>query len=179
MIDPDSGQARQPNTAAVTVTPASASLTGGQTRQFSATVTGSSLRVTWSLSPAVGTLSASGLYTAPASVFQLTQITVKATSAQSSSVLKTATIYLIPTVQISIGPSTSVSLSDGQQFQFTATVTGTANTAVTWSITPDGLGTIDNTGLYVAPVPITTRQTVTAVAPLAEYWPQCPVVGGG
>ena len=136
----------------------------GQSLQLTATVSGTAPfdpSVIWSFSPTIGTLSSSGLYTAPASVFQLTQITVKATSAQSSAVFKTATIYLIPTVQIGIGPSSSVNLSDGQQIQFTATVTGTANTAVTWSISPDGLGSIDNTGLYTAPVPITSRQTVT------------------
>src|SRR5689334_7844220 len=71
-------------------------VTHGQSVQLSATVTGTAPfdpTVVWSFSPTLGTLSNSGLYTAPSSVFQLTQITVKATSAQSSGVFGTATIY--------------------------------------------------------------------------------------
>ena len=57
------------NPIAVSVSPASASLGASQSRQFTATVTGTAnTAVTWSLSPAVGTVSAAGLYTAPATV---------------------------------------------------------------------------------------------------------------
>ncbi len=53
-----------------------------------------------------------------------------------------------PTVSVSITPSTA-SLSFGGAQQFTATVTGTSNTAVTWSV--KGGGTISTAGLYTAP----------------------------
>ena len=57
------------------------------------------------------------------------------------------------------------SLGLGQQATFTATVTGTANTAVTWSISPN-LGSINpTTGVYTAPASLpSTPQTVTVTA---------------
>lgn len=88
-------------------------------------------------------------------------------------------------VVVTVQP-TSVSVSDFRSQQFTAMVTGTSNTAVTWEVSnpadgikvPGGsqkLGFISSTGLYVAPsaVPtkvdsqkntVTTTVTVTAVS---------------
>ena len=57
----------------------------------------------------------------------------------------------------------SAGLSAGQSQQFIATVTGSANTAVTWSINPQ-VGTISQTGLYAAPSSIAVQQTVTVTA---------------
>jgi len=65
-------------------------------------------------------------------------------------------------VSISVAPATAT-LNAGQTQQFTATVTGSSNTAVTWSISPN-VGTINSTGLYTAPSTITTQQTVTVTA---------------
>jgi len=64
-------------------------------------------------------------------------------------------------VQVAVSP-TSVSLfSQGKQ-QFTATVSGSANTAVTWSATA---GSVDANGLYTAPkVNSQTNATVTATS---------------
>lgn len=53
----------------------------------------------------------------------------------------------IRNIALSVSP-TSVSLAPGQTRQFTATVTGTPNTGVTWNATGDG--TISWTGLYTA-----------------------------
>ena len=64
-------------------------------------------------------------------------------------------------ITVSVSPS-SVTLSSGGSQQFTATVTGTANTAVTWSATA---GSIGSNGLYAAPVVnSTTSATVTATS---------------
>lgn len=64
-------------------------------------------------------------------------------------------------ITVSVSPS-SVTLPSGGSQQFTATVTGTANTAVTWSATT---GTIGGNGLYAAPtVNSTTSATVTATS---------------
>jgi hypothetical protein len=53
-------------------------------------------------------------------------------------------------------------LSSGGTQQFTATVTGTANTAVTWSATA---GSVDSSGFYTAPVvQKITNATVTATS---------------
>src|SRR5262249_2993480 len=53
------------------------------------------------------------------------------------------------TVQISISP-TSVTVNEGGVQQFTATVTGTSNTNVKWSVT-SGTGTVSPSGLFTAP----------------------------
>src|SRR2546426_1148563 len=83
-----------------------------------------------------------------------------------------------PQISVTISP-TSASVATGQTQQFTATVTGGSNTAVTWQVNgvtggSTSAGTISSTGLYNAPhsVPttatgghsITTTVTVTAVS---------------
>jgi hypothetical protein len=75
------------------------SLGASQTRQFTASVSGSSnTAVSWSVSPAVGSISSSGLYTAPASITSAQTVTVKATSAADSSKSATASVTLSPPV---------------------------------------------------------------------------------
>ena len=72
----------QPIAITVLVNPSSVTLTGGQTQQFSATVTGISVTgVTWSISPQAGGIDAnSGLYAAPVSIATSQKVTVTATS---------------------------------------------------------------------------------------------------
>src|SRR5271165_899762 len=62
-------------------------------------------------------------------------------------------------VQVSVSPA-SVNLYSSQTQQFSATVSGTPNTAVTWSATT---GSISKTGLYTAPV-VNTQSSVTVTA---------------
>jgi len=67
----------------------------------------------------------------------------------------------ITPISISISPS-SASLLAGASQQFTATVTGSANTAVSWTTTG---GNIANTGLFTAPnVSASTIVTVDAIS---------------
>jgi uncharacterized protein (TIGR03437 family) len=150
----------------ILVSPSSVTLNAGQTQQFSAVVTGiSATGVAWSISPQVGSIDpASGLYTAPGSITTTQKITVTATSTFDSDFTGTASITLQgpAAVAVSISP-TSVTLTDGQTQQFTATVTNTTNPAVTWSISPQS-GTINSTGFYVAPAPISASATVTVTA---------------
>jgi hypothetical protein len=134
-----------PPAVAVSLSPTSATLLTGGTQQFTATVTGSSnTSVTWSATG--GTVSASGLYTAPATAGTYT---VKATSAADTtkSASATCTVSAPAAVAISVSP-TSASVSTGGTQQFTATVTGSSNTSVTWSATG---GTVSASGLYTAP----------------------------
>jgi len=65
-------------------------------------------------------------------------------------------------VGVQISP-TAVNLSASQTQQFTATVTGTTNTNVNWSLNPV-VGTLSSTGFYTAPSSITTAQTVNVTA---------------
>jgi fibronectin type 3 domain-containing protein len=62
-------------------------------------------------------------------------------------------------VSVSVSP-TSASLLTGGAQQFTATVTGTSNTSVTWKATG---GTISSAGLYTAPA-TAGSYTVTATS---------------
>ncbi|HEY1339874.1 MAG TPA: Ig-like domain-containing protein, partial [Bryobacteraceae bacterium] len=127
----------------VSVSPTTVNLQPGQTRQFTATVTGSSnTAVVWSATG--GTISSAGLYTAGNAAGSFT---VKATSAADPTKSGTAAVTIpAPSVSVSVSP-TSVNLQPGQTRQFTATVTGSSNTAVTWSCTG---GTISAAGLYTA-----------------------------
>jgi hypothetical protein len=136
------GQAKPPVT--VSVSPQTVTLAPGGTRQFTATVTGSSnTAVSWSAT--CGSVNTTGLYTAPGSTGSCT---VRATSVADASVSGTATVTVAASaVQVSVSPA-STSLLPGGTRQFTATVTGTANTAVTWTAT---CGTVSPTGLFTAP----------------------------
>ena len=58
----------------------------------------------------------------------------------------------------------SGSLTANQTLQLIANVTGTSNTAVTWSILNGGPGAISTSGVYTAPASISTQQTVTVQA---------------
>jgi hypothetical protein len=66
-------------------------------------------------------------------------------------------------ITVSVLPSTATLLS-GQTQQFTALVNNSSNTAVTWSISPAGTGSINSSGLYTAPSSVTAAQTVTVTA---------------
>jgi hypothetical protein len=74
-----------------------------------------------------------------------------------------------PPIRALLSPG-NASILTGLTAHFTATVTGTGNTAVTWSvngITPGNatVGTIDTSGLYTAPaVPPSPNNTVTVKA---------------
>ena len=87
----------QPTTT-MTVSPVSPSLSAGQQALFTATISGVNTAVTWSISPAVGTIFKSGtianagLYQAPAVVAATQTITVMATS--TADITKTATALI-------------------------------------------------------------------------------------
>jgi RHS repeat-associated protein len=154
---------------AISVTPGVAALPAGGTQQFTATVTNTSnTGVTWTIYPAgVGSISATGLYTAPATLAGQQTVTATATSLADSTQWAAATITLGPAAvtapAVSVNPP-AVTLYANQTQQFTAVVTNTNNTAVTWSISPAGVGTFDNTGFYTAPATIAVQQTVTITA---------------
>jgi Galactose oxidase, central domain len=55
-----------------------------------------------------------------------------------------------PSISVTVTPN-AITLSQGATQSFAATVTGTTDTAVIWSVQENGGGTIDSTGLYTAP----------------------------
>jgi hypothetical protein len=153
-----------PPSVSITLSPSNVSLTASQTQQFTATVTGSSnTGVSWSLN-GPGSVSNAGLYTAPAAIAAAQNVTLTATSLADATKTAMATIGLTvapPSVSITLSPS-NVSLTASQTQQFTATVTGSSNTGVSWSL--NGLGSVSNAGLYTAPTTISNAQSVTLTA---------------
>ena len=159
----------------VTISPIKASVPVSGRQQFLATVNGTTNNsVTWSVSgsgctgTACGVVSATGVYTAPAAVPSPAQVSVKVTSAADTTRSATATVTVVPPVAVKISP-TSIDVAVGKTEQFTATVTGSTNTSVTWSVTGNGCtgtacGTISTTGLYTAPSAIPTPPDVTVTA---------------
>jgi hypothetical protein len=138
------GGGSTPPPISVSVSPASTSVAVGTTRQFTASVTGTTNTVVnWTATG--GTISASGLYTAGATAGSFV---VTATSVQDPSKSASATVTVSPVTQVSVSISpTSATVQSGATRQFTATVTGTSNTSVTWSATG---GTVSASGLYTA-----------------------------
>ena len=147
----------QPIQVSISVSPTTASLQTGGQQQFTATVSGTTnTAVTWKASG--GTVTTGGQYAAPSSAGTYT---VTATSVADSSKSASAVVTVSQPVQISISVSpTTASLQTGGQQQFTAYVSGTSNTAVTWSASG---GTVTTSGLYAAPSAAGTY-TVTAVS---------------
>jgi uncharacterized protein (DUF1800 family) len=159
----------------IVVAPATASLSANQTQGLTATVTGSTnLGVTWTVTGA-GTLSSTSgtsiMYTAPASIASKTTVTVTATSSADGTKSAVSTITLNPAVSIMVSPAT-VSLSANQSQGLTATVGGSTNLGVTWTISPaTGAGTLSATSstsgtpiTYTASASITSQTSVTVTA---------------
>jgi hypothetical protein len=163
----------------VSVSPSSASVAVTKTQSFTATVkNATNTGVTWMVngvpggSSSTGTISTSGVYTAPATVPSPATVTVQAASAQSPSAVGSSTVTVTPPapppVTVSVSPN-PITVAPAATQQFTATVTNTSNTAVTWSVngTAGGsaaAGTISATGLYTAPGTPPSPATVTVTA---------------
>jgi hypothetical protein len=122
--------------------------------------------VTWSLMPNVGIV-LNGLYTAPATVATQQTVELIATSAADPTRRAAVSLLLVPSanpvsqpsnVSINLSPA-NAALTGGQSATFTSTVSGTANTVVSWSLNPP-VGTVAN-GVYTAPATISSQQMVT------------------
>jgi len=144
----------------ISVSPTTAALAGNATQQFTATMPGVP-NPAFSWSTTGGTISTSGLYTAPS---QAGSYTVTATSAAGAALTGSATVSVI---LLTISPPSATVAPSGSR-QFTATLQGLTNTSVTWSV--DGVaggnattGTITTGGLYSAPTALGPH-TVTATS---------------
>jgi hypothetical protein len=91
----------------VQIAPTTATLGPGQTLQFQLADNLGTLAALWSVNPAVGSISASGLYTAPATLASNQIVTITATDAANAARSSTATITLVgpPPTLLSISPS--------------------------------------------------------------------------
>jgi hypothetical protein len=141
----------------VDVSPTTATLEAGESLALTATATGSVKTVTWSVAEgtAGGAITAAGVYTAPgtAGLYNVVATsTADPTKSGSAAITVTAAAPVpAPTpVSVAVSPQTA-SVIAGNTVQFTATVTGSTNTGVTWSVAESGGGAVSASGLYTAP----------------------------
>jgi hypothetical protein len=144
------------------ISPATALVGTGGTQQFNAAIANvASTPVNWFVdqvaggNATVGTISTTGLYTAPTT---LGAHTITAESAANSAITASASITV---TAISLSPTSATMIGNTTQ-QFTATLQGVSSGTFTWSATG---GTISSSGLYTSPSTVGTY-TVTATSTL-------------
>jgi hypothetical protein len=164
----------------ITVNPSTTQTLGaGLSQPFTATITNTSnLTANWTVSgtgctgAACGTITASTVgaapatYTAPNLIPTPPTVTIKATSAADNT--KNATVNVNLILLVNVLPFT-VNVAVLHTQPFSATVTGSANQAVTWSLSGAGCsgatcGTIDAAGNYTAPIAVPNPAAVTVTA---------------
>jgi serine protease len=159
----------------VAVTPATASVQTGGMRTFTAAVTNSSnTAVTWSVNgvaggnSTVGMISTAGVYTAPTTVPSPATVTVTATAAADNTKSASTQVTIMAPVTVSVTPA-SAGVQVAMTQAFSATVTGSSDTTVNWSVNGAAggnamVGTISASGMYTAPVTVPSPATVTITA---------------
>jgi hypothetical protein len=154
--------------AGVAVLPLTASVVGGATLQLGATVTGAgsfSTAVTWTTT--AGTVSSSGLFTAPAATGSPQTVTVTATSVQDGTKHGACTVTVpaltIATVTSVVVSPLVVSVLGLGTATFTAVVNGSGSPvqSVTWTASS---GSITSGGVFTAPAYTGSVQTITVTA---------------
>jgi hypothetical protein len=158
----------------VTVTPNTNPVTVGVSlaQQFTASVTGTSNQaVTWSVTGAscgtnCGTITPSGLFTAPSAVPVMPPtVTVTATSQADSKQFRTVNVRIVDILVSVLPSSATVALNGTQQFVAQANPAST----VTWTVSGSGCagancGTISSAGLYTAPASLPNPPSITVKA---------------
>ncbi len=186
IVDVNCGIAGKPpnggsSSVSVTVTPPGANLVLGATQQFQAVVTGNSnTAVTWEVNnvpggaATSGTVSATGLYTAPVILPSSPSVAVTAVSQADTSASGSAIVNLTDDIVVMVAPITASVPTGGEQV-YTVSVSGTGGAAagVTWSVNGiaggnSTVGTIATTSattaLYTAPSAPPSPPTVTVTA---------------
>jgi hypothetical protein len=151
----------------------------GSTLQFTADVSGySNTSLTWQVNgqdggnSTVGTINSQGLYTAPKTVPNPSQVTVTAVSQANANDVANVGIIIVSGVTLSVLPA-SADLLPGKSEQFSAAISGNSNSNVTWAVAGisggnSTVGTINAQGLYTAPSTLSSApQSVTITATAA------------
>lgn len=175
-----SGSGTNPEVTSLSVSPATAQVSTGQSQSFTTHVTGTgaySTAVTWSVNGVNGGNStygtvAGGEYTAPSAVPNPGNVTVTATSVQSPTIFGSSTVTVVASTavtSVSVSPATAqVVIGQSQSFTTQVTGTGAYSTAVTWSV--NGVNGGNNTygtitaGQYTAPASVPNPSSVTITA---------------
>jgi len=150
----------------VSISPKTAALGAGNSLQFTASSSGTpTADLEWLAdgvpggNSASGTISRSGLYTAPQQVTSNTVIAVAVSSKTDPTKASSAAVTVLPglaPITVSLAPGVA-SLNPSQAQQFTATVKGTTNQGISWFVNGNqggnsSVGTISSTGTYTAPL---------------------------
>jgi hypothetical protein len=142
----------------LSIAPATTTLIGGNSQTFTPTLPDvSSPTITWT---ATGGTVSNGIYTAPSTPGTYTVTATDSTLTASS----TVTVF-----DFSISPTSSTVAPSGTR-DFTATIQGLSNDAVTWSVDNNAggntsVGTINSSGVYSAPAAVGSHIiTATSVA---------------
>jgi len=170
-------QAPPPAPVTVGLTPASATVVLGATQQFTATVSGSSnSAVGWSVNgvpggnTSVGTVSSTGLFTAPQNLPTPASVTITATSQADATKSAAAAAGIQSDLVVTISPDpASIELGATQQFAAAVASAGNPNRAVVWAVSGvvggnATVGTIASSGLYTAPQNLPSPPTLTLSA---------------
>ena len=103
-----------------------------------------------------------GFYTAPTSLPPTNDFLVVATSIVNTKIFGVTVVHIDSTVRVAVSPQ-SATIAPGDTYTFTANVTGTTNTAVTWEVNGNAGGDVTdgfivpgggngNTAVYTAPL---------------------------
>ncbi len=121
----------------------------------------------------LGTISTTGLYTAPSAIPNPSTVTITAVSQADGTTSGSAQATIVATgggVQVSVGSNPAVSeVYTGTTQTFIATVTGTTNTAVTWQVNGVTGGnatfvTISTAGVFTGPDAVPTPALISVKA---------------
>ena len=161
----------------ITLSPPTATVQAGTSVQFTATVVSwIATTTTWAVNnilgdnSTLGTVNSMGLYTAP-NVPSPATVTVKCISSAESYPFGAAIVTITPSAvspTVAVSPVNS-SATTGSTVQFTANVTGSANTGVTWAVNgvaggSSTVGLITAAGAYTAPASVPNPPTVVVTA---------------
>jgi uncharacterized lipoprotein YbaY len=171
------GGGGNPPPPSITISPAAATVPTGKTQQFTASVA-----ATWSVNnvpggaTGTGTISSSGLYTAPALPDGTTLVVTVAATSQADPTAKASAQVTVTTppapLGVSVAPGTG-QVQVNQTLQLSATVTGgSGNATVAWTVNGVSggnttVGTVSPSGLsvtYTAPAIVPSPATVTIAA---------------
>ncbi len=152
---------------AVAIDPAAATLVVGGTRTFTATVTGTgNTSVNWTVREGAtgGGISSGGVYTAP-SLPGTYHVVATSVADATRSGEATVTVTAPAGVSLVVSPPAATLVVGGTR-TFTATVTGTGNTSVNWTVREGATGgSVSSGGVYTAPsLPGTYHVVATSVA---------------
>lgn len=106
----------------------------------------------------LGSITTAGLYTGPAILPPNSEVSVVAIAQGKTSVFAITDVTIDSGVRVSLSP-TGVTIGTSEQFQFSATVTGDTNTAVSWAVDTVANGTTQ-TGT-ITPTACTVSMPVT------------------